>query len=90
MGPADAQVKARRRLPSAASNRRPSELRTAMLSSAGGPMTREQRPSWANVVTNWQRRDLTFAQKLRLQLKNSWLRVRRVSNCCGNPGEPGC
>lgn len=53
-------------------------------------MTREQRPSWANVVTNWQRRDLTFAQKLRLQLKNSWLRVRRVSNCCGNPGEPGC
>jgi hypothetical protein len=49
-----------------------------------------QRPSWRSYVTNWQREDLTFGQKLRMQVKNSWLRVKRRSNCCGNDGEPGC
>jgi hypothetical protein len=49
-----------------------------------------RRQSIGNFVTNWGRDDLSFSQKLRLQLKNTWIRVRTRSNCCGNDGEPGC
>jgi len=53
-------------------------------------MRRRRRQTFGNVITNWRRDDLTFGTKLRLQLKNSWLRIKRRSNCCGNDGEPGC
>jgi hypothetical protein len=50
----------------------------------------KRRQSIGNFATNWGRDDLSFGQKLRLQLKNTWIRVRTRSNCCGNDGEPGC
>jgi hypothetical protein len=50
----------------------------------------KRRQSIGNFVTNWGRDDLSFGQKLRMQLKNTWIRVRTRSNCCGNDGEPGC
>jgi len=52
-------------------------------------MSRRRR-SLRTVITNWQRNDLSFGQKLRMQLRNSWTRVRTLSNCCGHEGEPGC
>lgn len=36
------------------------------------------------------RRPMPLGRKLRLVAKNTWLRVRRLSTCCGNYGEPGC
>ena len=53
-------------------------------------MKRRRRQTLGNVIANWQRPDLALGQKLRLQAKNSWLRIRLRSNCCGNDGEPGC
>jgi len=28
--------------------------------------------------------------KLRLLLRNNWLKLRNFRNCCGHAGEPGC
>jgi hypothetical protein len=28
--------------------------------------------------------------KLRLLLRNNWLKLQHLQNCCGHPGEPGC
>jgi hypothetical protein len=28
--------------------------------------------------------------KLRLLLRNNWLKLSRMAGCCGHPGEPGC
>jgi hypothetical protein len=53
-------------------------------------MRRRRRQTFGNVIANWRRDDLTLSQKLRMQLENSWLRIKRRSNCCGNDGEPGC
>ena len=41
-------------------------------------------------VSNWREYDAPFATKLRLVLRNYWIRARTLSNCCGNDGEPGC
>jgi hypothetical protein len=46
--------------------------------------------TWGNFLSNWRRDDLSLRQKLSMQLRNSWLRLKRRSNCCGNHGEPGC
>ena len=51
---------------------------------------RSSRQSFRSYFTNWQRDDLTLVEKMRMQIKNSWLRVKSRSNCCGNDGEPGC
>ncbi len=31
-----------------------------------------------------------WTTKLRLLLRNNWLKLRTFKNCCGHPGEPGC
>lgn len=31
-----------------------------------------------------------WARKLRLLLRNNWLKLQTLQNCCGHPGEPGC
>ena len=51
---------------------------------------KQSRPTLGALITNWQRRDLGLGVKLRMQVKNTWLRLKRRSNCCGNHGEPGC
>ncbi|MEX2228202.1 MAG: hypothetical protein WEB13_01055 [Dehalococcoidia bacterium] len=48
------------------------------------------RPSFRAIFSNWNDYDASFAAKLRLALRNSWLRVRLRQNCCGNDGQPGC
>lgn len=31
-----------------------------------------------------------LTRKLRLLLRNNWLKLKYLQNCCGHPGEPGC
>jgi len=31
-----------------------------------------------------------WTTKVRLLLRNNWLKIRHFQDCCGNPGEPGC
>ncbi|HEX9854534.1 MAG TPA: hypothetical protein VGC47_04410 [Acidimicrobiia bacterium] len=48
----------------------------------------------ANVVRdffdNWSTYEASTAKKLRLSLKNTGIKLRTGSACCGNHGEPGC
>jgi hypothetical protein len=36
------------------------------------------------------RRSMPLSRKLRLFVRNNWIKVRTRSSCCGNHGEPGC
>jgi hypothetical protein len=31
-----------------------------------------------------------WTRKIRLLLRNNWLKLKHLQNCCGHPGEPGC
>ena len=33
---------------------------------------------------------MPVGRKLRLALRNNWLKVRRLDDCCRQPGQPGC
>ncbi len=52
-------------------------------SGSGGPSPRA-------IFTNWREYDAPFQTKLRLALRNTWIKVRHRQSCCGNGGEPGC
>jgi len=41
--------------------------------------------TWRNL-----RQPMPLGKKLRLILRNNWLKVSRRRSCCGHPGEPGC
>ncbi len=47
------------------------------------------RPSITSFFTNLQA-PMPLERKVHLLLRNNWIKVRRRSNCCGHPGEPGC
>jgi hypothetical protein len=51
---------------------------------------RPQRPSLRSSLANWRAYDASFLTKLRLALRNNWTKLRRMDNCCGNEGQPGC
>ena len=36
------------------------------------------------------RKPVPYRRKIRLVLRNNWLKLRTRSGCCGNHGEPGC
>ena len=36
------------------------------------------------------RSPMPMARKVRLVLRNNWLKVYRRESCCGHHGEPGC
>lgn len=36
------------------------------------------------------RQPMPVSRKLRLILRNNWIKIRTASDCCGNYGEPGC
>jgi hypothetical protein len=36
------------------------------------------------------RQPMPVGRKLRLLLRNSWIKLRHGQRCCGHPGEPGC
>ena len=46
--------------------------------------------SFRAIFTNWREYDAPFATKLRLALRNYWIRARHGQICCGHAGEPGC
>ncbi len=48
------------------------------------------RPSLRAIFSNWREYDAPFATKVRLALRNYWIRVSHAQACCGNHGEPGC
>lgn len=31
-----------------------------------------------------------LGRKVRLLLRNNFLKLKSMNNCCGHPGEPGC
>ena len=41
-------------------------------------------------ISNWRSYEGPFLEKLRFALRNTWIKVRTRSDCCGNFGEPGC
>ena len=47
-------------------------------------------PSLSALIANLRDYDAPLATKLRLALRNTAIKVRQRSNCCGHPGEPGC
>ena len=48
---------------------------------------RRGRPRW--FFTN-MRQPMPLGRKLRLAVRNSWIKASRFQSCCGHPGEPGC
>ena len=38
----------------------------------------------------WKAYDAPLQVKLRLYARNNWIKIRTLSMCCGNHGEPGC
>lgn len=48
------------------------------------------KPSLGNAGSNWANSDLPVWEKLRLVAKNSAIKAKNRSHCCGNHGEPGC
>ena len=36
------------------------------------------------------RQSMALSRKLRLLVRNNWIKMRTRSSCCGNYGEPGC
>jgi hypothetical protein len=53
-------------------------------------MSDPYRPNIRHSLQNWKDYEGSFAQKLKLTLKNEFLKARHLKNCCGNAGEPGC
>ena len=50
----------------------------------------QRRGTPAEFIANWRSFDAPVHQKLRLALRNTWIKLRTRSDCCGNLGEPGC
>ncbi len=48
-----------------------------------------QRPDPDAFVRN-MRTPMPAARKIRLVVRNNALKIARLQNCCGHPGEPGC
>ncbi len=49
----------------------------------------DERPNLRAVVEN-MRQPMPWGRKLRLVLRNNWIKLRTRSDCCGNYGQPGC
>jgi len=47
-------------------------------------------PNPADFFTNWSTSPLPFREKLRVATRNTLIKLRTGSACCGHPGEPGC
>lgn len=48
-----------------------------------------RRPSVSALFTN-MRVPMPWHRKLRLLVRNNWIKIRTGSACCGHYGEPGC
>lgn len=49
-----------------------------------------ERPSLRALFNNFRTYDAPFHQKLGMALRNTLIKIRTHSDCCGHPGEPGC
>jgi hypothetical protein len=49
----------------------------------------KKKPSVKEAVSNLAK-PMPLAKKLSLLVKNSTVKLVRLQNCCGHPGEPGC
>lgn len=47
-------------------------------------------PSFKALISNFRTYDAPFLEKVRLAVRNNLFKLRTHSNCCGNPGQPGC
>jgi hypothetical protein len=52
-------------------------------------MCASERPSLKTAIDNLKQ-PLSMARKISLLIKNSFIKITRLKNCCGHPGEPGC
>jgi hypothetical protein len=52
-------------------------------------MCSEQRRGTASEATENLRQSMPLGRKARLVLRNTWIKVRTRSDCCGNYDEPG-
>lgn len=48
------------------------------------------RPTLGAFFSNFGTYDAPLLTKLRLAIRNNWLKARARRGCCGNAGEPGC
>lgn len=46
-------------------------------------------PSPSEALDNL-RKPMPLGRKIRLIVRNNWIKLRTRSECCGNHGEPGC
>ncbi|GAB4534348.1 MAG: hypothetical protein Kow0063_17330 [Anaerolineae bacterium] len=53
-------------------------------------MCAEQRHGTPQETLANLRQPMPIMRKLRLILRNNWIKIRTASSCCGNYGEPGC
>ena len=49
----------------------------------------QPRPSARAFLTNLSG-PRPWPEKIRLLLRNNWLKLVRIESCCGHQGEPGC
>ena len=47
-------------------------------------------PRLRRMLLSLRRSDASTATTLGLFARNNWLKLRHLSLCCGNPGQPGC
>jgi hypothetical protein len=59
------------------------------LPAKGGVMTRMDRPNAESVVANLKVQ-MPLGKKLKLLLRNNFIKIIKLQNCCNHPGEPGC
>ena len=51
---------------------------------------RHPRPNPIWYWRNWYHSTLQMMERNRVFARNHWLKIRRLEECCGNYGEPGC
>jgi hypothetical protein len=52
-------------------------------------MSADNRPNAKDTFDNLKK-PMPFFQKLGLIIRNLFLKMTRMKNCCGHPGDPGC
>lgn len=50
---------------------------------------RDEKPNLKDFVSNI-RKNGSWYRKIHRILKNSFIKLITLKNCCGHPGEPGC
>lgn len=53
-------------------------------------MCSDHRPGTPSESLENLRQPMPLKQKMRLLLRNNWIKIKTRQSCCGNHGEPGC